>query len=47
VNSKRELLDALDDRRKEMQRFLKKNKLNMRKGRETALIQAIQYYDKL
>ena len=47
VNSKRELLDALDDRRKEVQRFLKKNKLNMRKGRETALIQAIQYYDKL
>ncbi|HEY4936224.1 MAG TPA: hypothetical protein VII44_06580 [Puia sp.] len=47
VKSKRELLDILNDRQKDIQHFIKKNKLNFRKDKENTLIQVAGYYDQI
>ena len=47
VNSKRSFLKLMGDRKKEIQQFIKKNKLNYRKDKENTLIRAVSYYDTL
>ena len=41
------LLDVLDSHRNEIQRFVKKNKLNFRKDKEGTIVQVAAYYDQL
>jgi hypothetical protein len=47
VNSKRAVLDITKDKKKEVQQFIRKNRLNIRTGKEIALIKIAAYYDKL
>jgi hypothetical protein len=47
IKSRKDLLNILGDRRKEIQRFIKKNKLNYRKDRDNTLIQVGGYYDQI
>jgi hypothetical protein len=47
IKSKKDLLNILDDRRKEIKSFIKKNKLNYRKDRDNTLIQVAGYYDQI
>jgi len=47
VKSKSELLDILADHQKELQRMIKKNKLNFRKDKENAMVQSAEYYDQI
>ena len=47
VKNKREVLNILKDRKKEVQQFIKKNKLNVRRATETSLIKIASYYDQL
>ena len=47
VNSKGELLDILNNRKKELNQFIKKNKLNFRKDKENSLIKTIAYYNEI
>lgn len=47
VKSKTELLTLLHDHQKEIQKFIKKNKLNFRKSRENLLIITAEYYDQI
>jgi hypothetical protein len=47
VRSKRDLLNILNDKRKEVQRFIKKNKLNYKQDRDNTLRQVLGYYDQL
>lgn len=47
VRSRRDLLKILDDHRKEIQRFIKKNKLKYRKDSDNTLIQVAGYYDQI
>ena len=47
IKSRRDLLNILGDRRKEVQRFIKKNKLNYRKDRDNTLTQVAGYYDQI
>jgi hypothetical protein len=47
IRSRKDLLNILDNRRKEIQRFIKKNKLNYRKDRDNTLIQVAGYYDQI
>ncbi len=47
VNNKTSLLDAMRDKKKEMQHFIKKNKLRFKKNKDAALLSAVQHYDEL
>ena len=47
VNSKRELLKVMGDHKKEVQRFIRKNKLKFRKHKDEVIPQAAAYYDQL
>jgi hypothetical protein len=47
VRSYATLLDILDDHRKEIQRYTKKNKLNFHRNRESALVRIVSYYDQI
>jgi hypothetical protein len=47
VNDKRSLLNSLKDEKKEIQQFMKKNKLKMRKEKELSLIRIAAYYDEI
>lgn len=47
VDSKQELLDALKDKKVELKEFISKNKLDFRKGIETALVRTAMYYDQI
>jgi hypothetical protein len=47
IKSRKDLLNILGDRRKEVQRFMKKNKLNYKKDRDNTLIQVAGYYDQI
>jgi hypothetical protein len=47
IRSRKDLLNILGDRRKEIQRFIKKNKLNYKKDRDNTLIQLGGYYDQI
>lgn len=47
VNRKRTLLRLLNSRRKEIQQFIRKNKLNYRLDKENTLVKVITYYDAL
>jgi hypothetical protein len=47
VKSKSELLMLLHDHQKEIQKFIKKTKLNYRKNRENILILTAEYYDQI
>jgi len=47
VKSKTELLDLMHDHQKEIQKYIKKTKLNFRKNRENLLILTTEYYDQI
>jgi hypothetical protein len=47
VKSNGELLGILHDHQKDIQRFIKKNKLKFRKDKENTLIQVAGYYDQI
>jgi hypothetical protein len=47
VRSKKDFLNMLGDRRKEVQRFIKKNKLNYKKDKENTLREVLGYYDQI
>lgn len=47
VSNYDQLLNMLQDRKKDIRRFLKKQKIRFRKDRETAVIKAVEYYDSL
>jgi hypothetical protein len=47
IRSKKDLMNILGDRRKEVQRFMKKNKLNYKKDRDNTLRQVAEYYDQI
>jgi hypothetical protein len=42
-----ELLDLLNDKRKEVKKYLRKNKIKFKKAPEKAILTAIEYYDQL
>jgi hypothetical protein len=45
VKHKKDILTIVKDRRKEVQRFLLKNKLNYRKDREKTLVAVVEFYN--
>jgi len=47
VSTKRELLDYMYDHKKDVQRFIRKNKLDYRNDKENTLIQVAGYFDKI
>ena len=47
VNSKRSLLNCLNDKKKDIQQFMKKNKLKIRQDKESALIKVVAHYDEI
>jgi hypothetical protein len=47
LNKKKSVLAALGDRRKDIQAFIRKNKISLRKDKDAALTQIITYYDGL
>jgi hypothetical protein len=47
VDTKSAFLDAIKNKKQNVQSFIKKNNLNFKKDFETALIRAVQYYDEL
>ena len=47
VKSKSELLTLMHDHQKEIQKYIKKIKLNFRKNRENLLILTAGYYDQI
>jgi hypothetical protein len=47
VKSKSELLMLLRDHQKEIQKYIKKTRLNFRKNRENLLILTVEYYDQI
>jgi hypothetical protein len=47
INRKSSLLDAVGDKRKDVQAFLRKNKIKLRHDKDEALIKVITYYDEL
>jgi len=47
VKSNGELLELMHDHQKEIQKFIKKSKLNFRKNRENVLVQVAGYYDQI
>ena len=47
VSSKKSLLKVLRPKQKEVQQYLKKNKIKFKKAPEKALLMAVEYYDQL
>lgn len=47
VNSKRELLDIMSDHKKQIQQFMRKNRLRYRRDTENTLIKTAAFYDQL
>lgn len=47
VNSKRELLKIMYDHKKDIQRFIRKNDLDLKNDKDNALIQVAAYFDKI
>jgi len=47
VNGKNDVLDIYKDRKKEIQQYIKSNKLNFRNDRDNALTKVTAYYDQL
>lgn len=47
VNTKSELLAKMKNHRKEVQRYIRKNKLNFRKDKDNTLTQTAAYFDQL
>ena len=47
VGGKKSFLQNLSDKRKELQQYIKQNKLNFKKNPEMAMIQTLAYYDQL
>jgi hypothetical protein len=47
VNSKRELLNFMNDHKKEIQRFIRKNKLDFKNDKDNTLSQVAAYYDQI
>lgn len=47
VNNKRSLLSLFKNKDNEIQQFMRKNKLNMRKNKGIALTKAVAYYDEI
>jgi hypothetical protein len=47
VNSKKSLLNILKPKQKEVQQYLKKNKIKFKRDRENAALRAVEYYDQL
>lgn len=47
VSNKRSFLHRLNDKRKELQPYIRQNKLNFRKDLESAMIKTLAYYDQL
>jgi len=47
VNSKRELLNFMNDHKKEIQRFMRKNKLDFQNDKDNTLSQVAAYYDQI
>jgi len=47
VNNKHDVLKVVNDKKKEIQQFIRKNKLNLRQGKTAALIKVAAYYDQL
>lgn len=47
INRKSSLLDAVGDKRKDVQTFLRKNKIKLRQDKDEALTKVITYYDQL
>ena len=45
VKNKKSLLTVLNNKKKEVAQFIKKNKLNLRKDNNNALIKIVAYYD--
>lgn len=47
VRSKSELFELLQDHKKEVQQFIKKNGLNVKKDQQNTLVKVAEYYDQL
>ncbi|HVM87431.1 MAG TPA: hypothetical protein VMT76_04535 [Puia sp.] len=47
VQKESDLFNLLNDKKKEIKKYLRKNKIKFRKEKETAILAAIVYYDKL
>lgn len=47
VNNKRDVLSLLKNKKKEIQQFIRKNKLNLRKAKTFALTRIVAYYDSI
>jgi hypothetical protein len=45
VNNKKDILNVIKDKKKEVQQFLSKNKLNYRKNREHTLVAIAEFYN--
>lgn len=45
IKNKKDMLAAVKDKKKEVQQFLSKNKLNYRKGREKTLVAVAEFYN--
>ncbi|HLY68488.1 MAG TPA: hypothetical protein VKR53_02095 [Puia sp.] len=47
IKDKNNLFDFFKDRKKDLKKYLRKNKIKFKDGPETAILKAIEYYDKL
>ena len=47
INQKKSVLYALSDKKKEINQFIRKNKLNIRKNKDEAISKILAYYDAL
>jgi hypothetical protein len=47
VQNKASLLDALKDRKKDLKKFIRKNKLRFKEDIENTIVKTVQYYDQL
>jgi len=47
VSTKKRFLAQFDDKRKEIQQFIKQHKLNYRRDQENTMVKAVEYYNQL
>lgn len=47
INKKKSVLETLSDKRKEVQAYIRRNKLSLKRGKDETLTQIITYYDGL
>ncbi len=47
IKSKNDLLDFFRDRKKDVKRYLRKNKIKFNKDKETTILKSVEYYDQL